>query len=53
MIDTTPYFTEALDLREHPLSNAKCQKKVQYYLALSNATEYIVEKLKTQNVLEM
>lgn len=52
MIDTTPYFTEALDLREHPLSNAKCQKKVQYYLALSNATEYIVEKLKTQNVLE-
>ena len=51
MIETTLYFSEAIDFSGHPLSNAKSKKRVQYYTALSLVSRYIADSLKN-NVME-
>ena len=51
MIETTLYFSEAIDFSGHPLSNAKSKKRVQYYTALSLVSRYIADSLKN-NVMD-
>ena len=48
MCKASNYFIESLDLKEHPMIQAKEKVKIEYFMALSYVVHHLVEQVENQ-----
>ena len=51
MCKASNYFIESLDLKEHPMIQAKEKVKIEYFMALSYVVHHLVEQVENQMML--